>query len=315
MPDTIEHNQISKGLVTVIVPCYNYAHFLSETLDSVIAQTYTNWECLIIDDGSTDHTKEVAENYCKKDQRIKYIYQSNQGLSAARNNGIDEAKGEYIQFLDSDDLITSEKLRHQVTSFSSNEYVDMIYSNYNLMTADGSKQWGVEATNWISMKHEPFQEFLHYWEKGFTIPIHAYLFKKTCFSKWGKFNVSLSNHEDLSLQLNFSLHGAKYKMLDEVSSIYRVHASSMAKDFTKMHKGYLMTLIALMNHPNATALIKIQIAHRYFQEVLNTFLDTVRGRKNSIILAISNKRSFILNTFGILLLPVYLVYKIIGKFI
>lgn len=314
MSGKVEHSETTKGLVTVIVPCYNYAHFLGETLDSVLAQTYTNWECLIIDDGSTDRTKEVAEHYCQKDKRFRYIYQSNQGLSAARNKGIDEAKGEFIQFLDSDDLITSEKLRHQVTSFSSNEQVDMIYSNYNLMTADGSKRWGVEATNWIVMKHQPFNEFLHYWEKGFTIPIHAYLFKRSCFNKWGKFDVTLPTHEDLALQFNFSLHGAQYKMLDEVSSIYRVHASSMAKDFTKMHKGYLMTLIAVMKHPNATANIKIQVAHRYFQEVLNAFMDTLRGRKNSIVQALSNKNSVILNTFGILLLPVYFIYKVIGKF-
>lgn len=315
MSDSLEHTNNVKGLVSVIVPCYNYAHFLGETLDSVIAQTYTNWECLIIDDGSTDNTKEVADNYCKKDSRIKYIYQSNQGLSAARNKGIDEARGEYIQFLDSDDLITSEKLRHQATSFSSNDQVDMIYSNYHLMTADGSKRWGVEATNWIVMKHEPFKEFLHYWEKGFTIPIHAYLFKKSCFTKWGKFDVALPTHEDLALQLNFSLYGAKYKMIDEVSSIYRVHATSMAKDFTKMHKGYLMALIAILDHPNASISFKFQIMHRYSQEVLNTFIDTFRGRKNRIVKALSNKNSFILNTFAILLLPVYFIYKVIGKFI
>lgn len=301
-------------MVTVVVPCYNYAHFLGETLDSVMAQTYINWECLIIDDGSTDNTKEVAKKYCEIDKRFKYIYQTNLGLSAARNKGISEATGEYIQFLDSDDLITPEKFRHQVTSFLSNEQVDMIYSNYHLMTADGSRRWGVETTNWIVMKHQPFKEFLNYWEKGFTIPIHAYLFKRSCFTKWGNFDVTLPTHEDLALQLNFSLHGANYKMVDEVSSIYRVHPSSMAKDFTKMHKGYLMALIAVMQHPNATLNIKTQVAHRYFQEVLNTFIDTLRGRKNSVVKALSNKNSFILNTLGIVLLPFYLVYKVIGKF-
>jgi len=297
------------------VPCYNYAHFLGETLDSILAQTYPNWECIIIDDGSTDNTKDVANAYCKKDKRFKYVYQSNQGLSAARNKGIELAKGEYIQLLDSDDLISAEKFRHQVTCFTSNTDVDMVYSNYNLMESDGKKRWSVDATNWIEMKHKPFAEFLNYWEKGFTIPIHCYLFRKTCFTKWGTFNMSLPTHEDLALQLNFSLHGAQYKMLNEVSSFYRVHSSSMAKDLTNMHKGYLLTLIALQAHPKASFGIKLNIAHRYFQEVLNTVLDTCRGRRNSIFKALTNPNSFLLNTLAILLLPVYLIYKIIGKFI
>lgn len=315
MSPSLNYTHSHLNLVTVIVPCYNYAHFLGETLDSIIAQTYPNWECLIIDDGSTDNTKSVAESYCKKDDRIIYIHQHNQGLSAARNKGIELAKGEYIQFLDSDDLISPEKLRHQVTCFTSNTEVDMVYSNYNLMTADGQKRWSVDTTNWIEMKHAPFTEFLHYWEKGFTIPIHCYLFRKSCFTKWGNFDVSLPTHEDLALQLNYALHGAKYKMINELTAFYRVHASSMAKDFTKMHKGYLMALIALLNHPNATFAIKQQIAHRYFQEILNTLLDTFRGRKNNIGMAIGNPNSFFLNTFGLFLSPFYLIYKIVGKFV
>jgi hypothetical protein len=315
VPGPLKDNNSANGMVTVIVPCYNYAHFLSETLDSVLAQSYTNWECIIVDDGSTDNTKEVADTYIKKDPRFKYIHQTNQGLSAARNKGIELAKGEFIQLLDSDDLITPEKLRHQATCFSSNADVDMIYSNYNLMEADGKKRWSVDASYWIDMKHTPFKEFLHYWEKGFTIPIHCYLFRKSCFTKWGNFNVTLPTHEDLALQLNFSLHGATYKMLNEVSSFYRVHSASMAKDFTKMHKGYLMALIALLDHPNASFNIQQQIAHRYFQEVLNTVLDTCRGRKNSIFKAMTNRNSTFLKIFGILLLPFYLIYKIIGKFI
>jgi glycosyltransferase involved in cell wall biosynthesis len=88
---------------TIVIPTYNRAHLISKAIDSVITQTFENWELIIVDDGSTDNTKELILGYQKKDLRIKYIYQENAERSAARNNGIENAKGEFICFLDSDD--------------------------------------------------------------------------------------------------------------------------------------------------------------------------------------------------------------------
>ncbi len=96
---------MEKGLVSIIMPSYNQGPYLSEALDSVLAQTYTNWECIIVDDGSKDNTAEVATSFSKKDSRIQYIYQENSGVSVARNNGIAHSKGEYILPLDGDDKI------------------------------------------------------------------------------------------------------------------------------------------------------------------------------------------------------------------
>lgn len=88
---------------SIIIPTYNRAHLIKDTITSVQAQTFENWECIVIDDGSTDNTKEVIEDIAKIDNRVRYIYQENAERSAARNNGINNAKGEYICFLDSDD--------------------------------------------------------------------------------------------------------------------------------------------------------------------------------------------------------------------
>lgn len=307
--------QHSKGLVSVVIPCYNYARFLKETVQSVIDQTYTQWECIIVDDGSTDDTKQVAAELCGKDTRIVYIHQHNQGLSSARNTGIKAARGEYIQLLDSDDLIAPEKFHDQVKCFEADEGTDMVYSDYHLMNADGSETWSVSSTNWIEMRHAPFNEFLHYWEKGFTIPIHCYLFKRMCFERWGSFDTTLPTHEDLALQLNFSLFGARYHMLSKVSSFYRVHGASMAKDHTKMHLGYLICLRRCLSHPKATLPIKAGIIHRYFQEVFNTVLDSVRGRKNALFKALNFSNAPVLSVIGLILIPVYLIHKIISKVI
>lgn len=92
-------------LVSIIVPCYNHGKYLAEALDSVIAQTYSNWECIIVDDGSTDDSANVANKYVTADERIHYLYQQNAGPSAARNNGVRNSHGKYILFLDGDNKL------------------------------------------------------------------------------------------------------------------------------------------------------------------------------------------------------------------
>ena len=92
-------------IVSIIIPCYNQAKYLSETLDSVLNQTYQDWECIIINDGSSDNTEDIAKKYCANDSRFFYIYQDNQGVVAARNNAISQSHGKYILPLDGDDII------------------------------------------------------------------------------------------------------------------------------------------------------------------------------------------------------------------
>ena len=85
--------------VSVVVPAYNQAKYLKDSLNSLIAQTFEDWECIIINDGSTDDTGEIIRSYAGKDSRIRYVEQPNSGLAAARNRGLEEVKGRYIQFL------------------------------------------------------------------------------------------------------------------------------------------------------------------------------------------------------------------------
>lgn len=118
---------ISRHLVSIIVPAYNSDKFISETLDSVIAQTYAHWECIVIDDGSTDNTKEIVAEYCRKEPRISYRYQENAGPSVARNNGIAHTTGEYILPLDSDDIIADTYLEKAVNRFISHPETTLVY--------------------------------------------------------------------------------------------------------------------------------------------------------------------------------------------
>ncbi len=110
---------------SIILPTYNRAHMIGKAIESVLAQTYTNWELLIVDDGSVDNTRQVVEVY--GDSRINYIYQQNAERSAARNNGIAHAKGQYVCFIDSDDYFLLNHLQEFINNLDSNPGVDMLF--------------------------------------------------------------------------------------------------------------------------------------------------------------------------------------------
>lgn len=120
--------QHKSPLVSIIVPCYNQGQYLGEALDSVLAQTYSNWEVIIVDDGSTDNSAEVAKAYIAKDSRIHYFHQTNAGPSAARNYGVRESKGKYIQFLDGDDKLSARCIELAVKHMESHQETVVFYS-------------------------------------------------------------------------------------------------------------------------------------------------------------------------------------------
>ena len=110
-------------LVTVVIPTYNYGHFVEQAVESALSQRYPNIEVIVVDDGSQDDTKARLEKYRG---RIQYIYQRNQGLSAARNTGILKARGEYIAFLDADDIWIPEKISEQIGMFKSVAQIGLV---------------------------------------------------------------------------------------------------------------------------------------------------------------------------------------------
>ena len=99
-----EKNMKNNDLISVIIPVYNAERFVAQTLDSVLEQTYENWEAILVNDGSTDNSLDILQKYAQKDARFKIIDKKNGGVSAARNDGLKKAAGEYITFLDADDL-------------------------------------------------------------------------------------------------------------------------------------------------------------------------------------------------------------------
>lgn len=129
---------MTKGLVSIITPCYNGAKYISETIDSVLAQTYKDWEMIIIDDGSKDNSAEIVRAYMEKDSRIKFLQQANAGSAAARNNGIRSAEGQYIALLDADDLWEPEFLAEQ-TAFMTEKNAVCVYCSYRCINENSEE--------------------------------------------------------------------------------------------------------------------------------------------------------------------------------
>lgn len=116
-----------KGMVSVIVPCYNQAIYLPEALNSLLGQTYQCWEAIVVNDGSPDETEKVALEYTWKDSRIKYVFKENGGLSSARNKGIELAQGEFILPLDADDIIHPEYMEKAMEAFEDNPFLKLVF--------------------------------------------------------------------------------------------------------------------------------------------------------------------------------------------
>lgn len=126
---------VAQPEVSVVIPCYNAEKYLRQAIDSVFAQTYSNLELIVVNDGSTDKSGAILASY---GDRIRVIHQQNQGLSAARNVGIASALGEYVAFLDADDYWQPDKLRQQIAVMEANPNLALCHTQFEMVEADGS---------------------------------------------------------------------------------------------------------------------------------------------------------------------------------
>lgn len=231
--------------VSIIIPCYNYGRYLAECFANLQAQTYSNWEALVIDDGSTDQTMEVVREWQALEPRIQYFYQPNSGVSKARNLGLKKANGELIQFLDADDLLSVEKLQLQVDYFRNHTDVDLCYTE-NHYFEDG-----------IPEVHYPDQEFTgRDWMIRFSgngayaieqlirnnlAVVSSPLVKKSLIGLAGFFPEQVAHNEDWQFWFQCALQGAKINFLPnpKAYTLIRVHRSSVSQQTQTMRYGEL----------------------------------------------------------------------------
>lgn len=213
-----------KDLISVIMPAFNSEAFISEAIASVIGQTYSNWELIVVDDGSTDRTKQIVDKYVREDSRIKYIYQKNAGPAAARNKGIQTSSGWYIAFLDSDDIWYLDKLEKQMNFLTSHPgYVVYGGRNYILKEGSGFVESGqIRLFKNFDSIRENFEYILFHPNLTITSTV---LFEKSLLDKIGIFDESPDICEDDNLFIRMASH-SNFHALDEPVDYRRKHDQS-----------------------------------------------------------------------------------------
>jgi glycosyltransferase involved in cell wall biosynthesis len=227
---------IKTPTISVIIPCFNQAQFLFASLRSVAEQRIDNLEVVVVDDGSDNPNQLRLLDLAKKEfPEVKFVRKENGGLSSARNVGIEASKGELLQFLDADDLLTPGKLSIQLQFLANNREVDYVYSSCLI----GSLGALNESTLLELGDFEPdVKTFLFKWERGFSIPIHSALIRRESLQGL-RFSEELRAKEDWVFWSLLALSGARGKYLGCVGGFYRQHPLSMRRDFVKMGESWL----------------------------------------------------------------------------
>lgn len=228
-------------LVSVVVPCFNQARFLGDAVTSLKAQTISSWECLIVDDGSTDDTSRVAAALAEDDTRVTVLRQRNRGLSGARNAGIARSRGRYIQLLDADDVIVRDKFEIQLAVMSEApdlvlSYTDFRYCPEHDITLTASRD------NFAPPRlilERPLWDIATRWETELSIPTHCFLFDARIFTQHGvRFDESLPSHEDWDCWMQVFALEPRVIYVPQKLAIYRLHEQSMTRHLPSMRKGF-----------------------------------------------------------------------------
>ena len=210
-------------LISVIIPCYNQAKYLPETLDSVLCQTYQNWECIIVNDGSEDASESVALSYCEKDKRFLYFYKENSGVCDTRNYAVAHSNGTFILPLDADDIIEASYLEKGIAVLESNDDVDVVYGRAVFFGAYNAE---------IILK--PFAYSTLLLENVFYSTV---LFRKSQFESVGGYNENMRNGwEDWELMISMLNEESKVVKLPEICFYYRILPNSRERSISKEQK-------------------------------------------------------------------------------
>lgn len=220
-------------MVSIIIPAYNAEKYITETIESVLNQTFTDWELIIVIDGATDHTEDIARSF-ESDERISVIVKENTGVSDTRNIGMSKAKGNYIALLDADDIWLPENLEKKITFLEQNSEFGWVYSQMNEFHNDTS------LVNQAPRGHdkEILKSILSWKGEVVPGPCSNVVFRSEFLKKGLAFDVEFSTaaDQDFTLQLAQLAPG---KLIDEYLWNYRVLSGSMSRNIAAMEKDHI----------------------------------------------------------------------------
>jgi len=231
------------GMVSFVIPNYNHARYLGDAIRSALAQTYPHIELIVVDDGSTDDSRSVVEYWiAEHGERIRYIYQTNAGLSAARNTGVQAACGEYIALLDADDLVEQTYAERLLAALAQSPDADGVYCGFRFVDQDNQDLLRTERRTFAAEALYPALLMGNFW-----VP-ESVLVRRSCYTAMGEFDPALRACEDWDVWLRFARH---YRLvgIDDVLIRYRVAAGSMSSNPLRMLDNRLAVLRKHLGDP------------------------------------------------------------------
>lgn len=227
------------SLVSIVIPCFNGGEFVAETIQSVLSQTYENLELIVVNDGSTDNSTEVIK--CFHDNRLVYIYQKNQGLSAARNTGIRHAKGEYLTFLDADDLFMSDKISNQLAFLDQNKEYGLVAQGFTRTDQRGKFLYhSIEKARKINLTDLV---------QSSQFPVHTALIRKEWIDRVGFFDTSLRAAEDWDYYCRLGIEGCKMYKQSISECTYRLLDNAMTTNAPRQTNMLLKVVEKTFSNP------------------------------------------------------------------
>lgn len=220
---------MNNELISVIIPAYNSARYIAETINSVLQQKHQFFELIVVDDGSTDNQNEIIQRFAKQDQRVRLIKQKNLGVAAARNTGIRHAKGNYLSFLDADDLWHTDNLSLKIEKLK-NEDIGLVHSDAQVID-----QFSNPTGKLICGKKGRLLDDILLWEGPHIPGPSSILIKREVVDNIGMFDHKLSTAADMDFFIRIT---SKYGVgkLDKVTWQYRVHENNMHQNIAAMEK-------------------------------------------------------------------------------
>lgn len=250
-------------LVSVIVPCYNYGAFLPDIISSLVRQTYSNWECIVVDDGSTDGTREIVASIAQWDRRVRYIYQENKGISCARNLALGEAFGTLIQFVDADDIIEVEKFKEHVSFMARHPDTDIVYGDWVYFTDMGNDGVPLRIVPpyelWQPKTSGRGSEVCKDLITGNFLTISAPLVRKALLDRIHGFDEALRLHEDWDLWLRCAVAGGRFQYMEapRTMTLIRLHSHSVSRDIAGMHRTAIEVRSKIKPHLSDQSLVAL----------------------------------------------------------
>lgn len=244
---------------------------MPEAVRSLQAQSIADWDCIIVDDGSTDDSLQIAETLARGDARIRVIHQENRGLSGARNRGLQEIRGRYIQFLDADDYLANEKFEKQLEQLAPTPDLSVAYCE----TVQFSDTAGERAFSPIRAlrlsESDPVLDLAAKWQIEGVIPVHAFLFDARFFTdRQIRFDESSRNTEDWDCWMRLFELRPRIFHLNEPLAFYRLHPDSMCWDQTALRRGRYLAierqLARLHDRPRVAGALKERLRQLYAKE-------------------------------------------------